>query len=291
MRNNTAPKVEAFLDHHGVKGQKWGIRNKEKSSNSTPKMNRKDKHWKKNITTLHGAIQVHNAMADRMNNGLLEGLNNRHNLSESDWDADYNPITKASQKYMDDYNSMVVRESLAAFKRVHGTSPTGNYEASLDDNGLVVIKPKSVRHADDVLPMLVFKPIRDKNGQIIAMRPAPMPTPVHHSSIEQAFLDHHGVKGQKWGIRNKRSSNKKRRSSSETIRKRAKQMNSEDLQTHIKRMELEKKYIDLSKQTGSSGKKYASELLQNNGKTIVGSVLGTATAFAVKRALKNKFGE
>jgi hypothetical protein len=110
-------------------------------------------------------------------------------------------------------------------------------------------------------------------------------------STSETFLDHHGVKGQKWGIRNKRSSNKKRKSSSKTIRKQAKQMNSEDLQAHIKRMELEKKYMDLSKQTGSSGKRYASELLQNNGKTVVGSVIGTATAFAVKRALKNKFGE
>jgi hypothetical protein len=125
-------------------------------------------------------------------------------------------------------------------------------------------------------------------------KPPPSVVQLTHAIKIDNFLDHHGVKGQKWGIRNKRTvvrKGRKGKPSRSTVRRQAKSMSEEDLNKHVKRMELEKRYIDLSKHTGSSGKKYASDLLQNNGKTIAGSVVGTATAFAVKRALEKKFGK
>lgn len=108
--------------------------------------------------------------------------------------------------------------------------------------------------------------------------------------LGHSFLEHHGVKGQKWGIRNKRDKNSKGRSGLTTFNKNPARLSDAELSRRIKRMELEKKYKDLNAPIKSSGKKYAHDLLQNSGKTVVGAVLGGATAFFLQRELKRRFG-
>lgn len=128
-------------------------------------------------------------------------------------------------------------------------------------------------------------------------------------------LVHYGVKGMKWGVRrtaaqlghvtksvakkaasSAKDSYAKRKERKETEKaakvrkkKKVKDMTDEELRDHISRMELEKKYLDLKKQTApqrSKGSKFVENVLTKSGDNIatqfVTYVLGTGTnkAFA-----------
>lgn len=111
-----------------------------------------------------------------------------------------------------------------------------------------------------------------------------------------AFLEHYGVKGMRWGVRRsnrskKRSGStpKKRRApSAKTLSNRAKRLSDEDLKDRISRMELEKKYIDLSRNTTGAGKKYTRELIESAGKTAAGGAVGAVTAHYINQKLKGR---
>jgi hypothetical protein len=60
-------------------------------------------------------------------------------------------------------------------------------------------------------------------------------------STTEEFLQHHGVKGMKWGIRNKRTS--KKGASSE--KPRAKNLSDEELRKAVSRMQMEAQYNKL----------------------------------------------
>ncbi len=47
--------VEEFLEHYGVKGQKWGVRRANKKSAKA------DKKWQANVYSSRGAVDVHNS--------------------------------------------------------------------------------------------------------------------------------------------------------------------------------------------------------------------------------------
>lgn len=109
------------------------------------------------------------------------------------------------------------------------------------------------------------------------------------------YLEHYGVKGMKWGIRRKRGSDgrvsgPKKTSRGRTIyQKTPDRLSEAELQRRIKRLELEKKYRDLNTPTVTKGKKFASETIQNTGRSVIGTVVGTTASFAVSRALNKKF--
>lgn len=115
--------------------------------------------------------------------------------------------------------------------------------------------------------------------------PPPSLKKLAHSIDVADFIEHHGVRGQKWGIRNRRSSTSGKKSGSD-----AKSLSNEEINSRIKRMELEKRYNELSKPSKSSGKKYAHDILQSSGKSAAATVVGTAASFAVGKVLKAKFG-
>lgn len=105
------------------------------------------------------------------------------------------------------------------------------------------------------------------------------------------FLEHYGVKGMRWGVRNdhsKSSSSSKRGGKGTNNKKKPHEMTDEELKGHVARLELEKKYVDLAKHSKSkgSGKAFVAELGKNSAKIATGA----ATTFAVNKALKAKFG-
>lgn len=110
-----------------------------------------------------------------------------------------------------------------------------------------------------------------------------------HSDAVFKHLEHYGVHGQKWGVKNK-SSGKSKSSNKTQYQKAPSRLSDDELNKRIKRMDLEKKYNDLKAPTKSSGKKYAHDLLGNTGKTVAGTIAGGVVSFGVQKALKTKFG-
>ena len=115
-------------------------------------------------------------------------------------------------------------------------------------------------------------------------------------------LQHHGVKGQKWGVRRtpeqlgrRKLTRKKNRflsgkqKSESNSKKNVKDMTDDEIRTKINRLELEKRYKDLLKAENQSrnsrGKAFVTDILEKSGKNI-GTQLTTYTlGTAVNRML------
>lgn len=93
----------------------------------------------------------------------------------------------------------------------------------------------------------------------------------------EEFLEHYGVKGQKWGVR--------RKSSGKSGGTDTSKLSNDDLRKLVDRMRLDQQYSELAKSTG--GRKYAKSLLENSGRLAVGAVVTTLTARALGRVLPN----
>lgn len=109
------------------------------------------------------------------------------------------------------------------------------------------------------------------------------------TKIGKDFVEHFGVKGQKWGVRNARTS------SSGTARtkfsKAPNKLSSAELTKRIKRMETEKKYNQLNRKDVSDGKKFVTDVMTSVGRKVATTVLTGASLLAIKAALSSKFGE
>lgn len=137
--------------------------------------------------------------------------------------------------------------------------------------------------------------------------------------MENYELYHYGVKDMKWGIRRTaaqlghvvKKGYKKAQSAVDTVRtkraakkaeevarKRAKitspkKLTTEELESRIKRLKLEKEYSDLEKQTAqiSLGQKIAKEILESSVKNIGGQTITYLMGKGVNASFKNYFGE
>lgn len=117
-------------------------------------------------------------------------------------------------------------------------------------------------------------------------------------------LAHYGVKGMKWGIRrdrrktgsskrkkkakirNKRAIEKQKR---RIQRKGAREMSDAELKKRIERLELEKKYKDLSERDTDPGKTIIKKILSDSGQTVAKNATSGAMAYAMKVALSGEF--
>lgn len=108
------------------------------------------------------------------------------------------------------------------------------------------------------------------------------------------FLEHVGVKGMKWGVRKRRNEGERAKTfgGGKTRFKdvKVKDLNEDEINKRIKRLELEKRYNELNKSRVNAGKDYASGILNSSGKSAAGAAVGTGVSFVVGRALKKKFG-
>lgn len=101
-------------------------------------------------------------------------------------------------------------------------------------------------------------------------------------------LEHHGVKGQRWGVRRYQPYPKGSKKKGKVIGKAAKKesrlekvrsMSDGDLSSAIDRLQKEKKYLELSGESVSQGKSFAQNLLIGVATTAVSTF---ATTMAVK---------
>lgn len=249
----TADLGAEFLSHHGVKGQKWGVRKVEGgggqahirinqktgqaalSTESTlalvgtalvmppllpfaflsPRIRSEfsaaravnkgvqaDKKWQKELKTAKRAVEIHNTASDEINKKIPDFNNDQR------WkgvDLNKNPAK------MKEYNTAVERELMNpayanAAVKVHGTSPTGRYKFEIKDSSTALLKltdTTKVEHAAGDNELFVqFKILRDDNGHILGFEPTEDDTGMAQTvDLALEFLEHHGVKGQKWGVR------------------------------------------------------------------------------------------
>lgn len=108
------------------------------------------------------------------------------------------------------------------------------------------------------------------------------------SMTPEEILEHHGIKGMKWGVRT-RGTLAGAKSKTPTARAKAKKLSDAELNAAIKRMELEKRYVDLNKQTSNAGKQYARSYLDKFSKDVASLIVTTVVAATVGNAIKNHF--
>ena len=100
------------------------------------------------------------------------------------------------------------------------------------------------------------------------------------------FIQHYGKKGMRWGVRTRKARNTDRT----TFSKAPHRLTNTELESRIKRMEMEKRYNDLNKRDVSKGSQIASEVLTNSGKKVAVTVLTGAGLLAVRQVAKKKLG-
>lgn len=305
-----------FLEHFGVKGMKWGVRNprgssgvtrgEKKAQKKTAKANAKafkaDQKWQANIYSTRGKIAVHNKTAEKLNSP--EGLEKLRNdfIAKNGKDArpldalTGEPVGKAGQQYLDDYNALVEKSAQASVKEVHGVSPSGKYKATLDTSNpnqwAVKVVPTTAQHSvGGSLPELTMNVSHDRKG-FITQHHKIKETDAKHDDLAGEFLEHYGVKGMHWGVRNprNRSRGSGKKGAGTNNKKLPSTLSDEELKKAVARMELEKRYSDLASGKSSKSKDSGSAFVSDLAKNSIKIASGAATTFLVQKALKSKFG-
>lgn len=116
--------------------------------------------------------------------------------------------------------------------------------------------------------------------------------------MEELELQHHGIKGQKWGIR--RFQNKdgtltpagKQRASEEKKRSDSKNrgtLTNAQLKKKIERLQLEKQLRELTNQEVNSGRAYAQKILKDVGSRVLTTAATGALLYAGKAVITKSF--
>lgn len=192
--------TDTVLAHHGVLGMTWGHHKGVDSGGggrSAKKVAKGDKKFEKTASKSSTFFAVYNDAAKRMNNTEIDRINNSPKYKGKDLTK--NPtLQKAYYKeYADTFTKMLNASSDAHL----GTNASGtkrvnySYDAASGD---INFHLQEIKHAD-ALPHFIGKV--DSKGFITSVRTSEQEKVLKQSEAGAAFLEHHGVKGQKWGIR------------------------------------------------------------------------------------------
>lgn len=111
-----------------------------------------------------------------------------------------------------------------------------------------------------------------------------------------AYLEHYGVKGMKWGVRRSQKQLARARASQRTSYKKGpKELSTDELKRRVARMETEKRYIDLNPTTANAaiGSQFTKKFVDSVGKqatrklaaaTVAAGTTAIVTAFKLKKS-------
>lgn len=307
---NEYPTIEEALEHFGIKGMRWGIRKDRRSSSGSSGSKEKSydmkaqRAWARTASDTRAYIKVYNRTADRMNNGLIEEINNRHKGKLKGDDTD----PKDYDAYLKDYRSTfdkVANEELAKQLGGSTTSPSGEQSVKIKfdtDTGFFDIVPtgkwkesplgkaqtydedgNKIEHSGATdFPMFKAELFFDEDGYITSLEivETEIKQTGVYPTIEEA-LQHYGVKGMRWGIRkDRRSADAK--SVASLRKKKASQLSNAELQAVAKRIRLEQDYERLNPSLASRGKSALGKILRDAATEVAKETLKTGLQKAVK---------
>lgn len=301
--------VKAFLEHHGVKGMKWGQRR------AANKEARKDANWADRRSSPNVNIgRMHGKTTQRIINDAtkamkpeINALNKKEEYNTPEAKlilkkdrGSYKGTHPISVKYNKEVSAIYMRNVKKVAANHLGVSPSGKWKESLvigkDSWDVQIKQADEAKHSGIVNPdiSIRIRPISDEDGYIVDFELLENDLAQSLMELGSDFLEHHGVKGQKWGVRKRRNESARAKAfgGGKTRFKdiKAKDLSDDEINKRIKRLELEKKYVDLNKGKVKAGKDYAGGILSNSGKSAAAAAVGTGVSFVVGRALKKRLG-
>lgn len=108
------------------------------------------------------------------------------------------------------------------------------------------------------------------------------------------YLEHHGILGQKWGVKHgppyPLDSKTSKKVSSGKVTINIKDLTDDELKRIVQRLNMEKQLKDLTKEQKSKGKKFSDKAVDKLGDTALNIIFGAAES-AGKKALGRKLDE
>lgn len=197
--------VENILDHHGTKGMHWGERRAQKRLDKQER--RFDKTFASKGRTNQLKVELHNSVGPVVQskvNQLNASPKYSKAISSGRLKDANDPITK---QYINDFNKIYLNEMNGYLKGFQ--SPMGKtVKAELNSQDFLGFSlkvqnaqgAKKIKHADGNDLLVRVNYIKDKDGRIIDTEV--VEDDLAQSSINN-ILEHHGVKGMRWGVRRK----------------------------------------------------------------------------------------
>jgi hypothetical protein len=255
---------EFVLAHHGVKGMKWG-QHKAKQTPTQKKVAKSDKKFESVNARYSKTFEIAGAARQSLkSSGDLKRINDKYSAKLTNSFSQNRQVKKA-------YDTEVQRAFMnhlkkAADKQDPNASGTRKYAITVPPKrpDRWIVTTTNIKHADDVVE---FDIVRDKNGLITDITPV---TPLQQSDISaEEILAHYGVKGMHWGKKkNPASADAAVKASTKTAAKKlgVHTISNHDLQTAIRRMQLEQDFKRLSVNEKSAASRWVSSTLLEIGK-------------------------
>ena len=110
--------------------------------------------------------------------------------------------------------------------------------------------------------------------------------------VGEEFIKHYGVKGQRWGVRRRRTTTGKDQkviAKRKKIAQRRRTLSDTEIKTVIDRISNEKKLKTLVDEDVAPGKTAAKRILSDSGQKVARTVVAGAALYGIKAAMDKKF--